>query len=72
MYYLEGYGEVHHQCPFFFHGLGVTSGDFDVKVIVTDDSNQHVACYRFLYTMTRAWINMKVWSWVAYNSVHLF
>jgi hypothetical protein len=54
MYYVEGIGEIHHLCPFFFHGFGVTQGDFDVKVIVTDDSNQHVACFRFLYTVTRA------------------
>jgi hypothetical protein len=41
------------ECPFFFHGP-VGSGDFDVKVTVNDASNQHVACYRFFYTMTKA------------------
>ena len=40
-------------CPFFFQLNGV-SGDFDVKIIVNDASNQHVACFRFLYTMTKA------------------
>ncbi len=40
-------------CPFFFQLTGV-SGDFDVKMTLNDASNQHVACFRFLYTMTKA------------------
>jgi hypothetical protein len=43
-------------CPFFFftgHGF-LANGDFDVKISVSDASNHHVACYRFLFTMTKA------------------
>jgi len=40
-------------CPFFFQ-LNAVSGDFDVKIIVNDVSNQHVACFRILYTITKA------------------
>jgi hypothetical protein len=32
----------------------LATGDFDVKVIINNASNQHVACLRFLYTMMRA------------------
>jgi hypothetical protein len=30
------------------------NGDFDVKVTISNASNQHVACFRFLYTMMKA------------------
>jgi hypothetical protein len=40
-------------CPFFFQ-IGETNDDFDIKIIVNDTSNQHVAYFRFLCTMIKA------------------
>jgi hypothetical protein len=30
------------------------NGDFDVKVTISNVANQHVACFRFLYTIMKA------------------
>jgi hypothetical protein len=44
------------KCPLFFFpsGMGISaSGDFDAKIIVNNASNQHVACFRFFFTMMK-------------------
>lgn len=43
-------------CPFFsMSGTSfLANGNFDVKISVTNASNQHLACFRFLFTMARA------------------
>jgi hypothetical protein len=42
-------------CPFtFLLGSFVANGDFNIKITVSNSSNQHVACFRFLYTMKSA------------------
>ncbi len=42
-------------CPFFFVLASfVANGDYDVKINVSNASNQHVACFRFLFTMQKA------------------
>ena len=32
----------------------LASGDFDVKVVLNNAANQHIACFRFLFTMMKA------------------
>jgi hypothetical protein len=39
---------------FFVLNSFTANGDFDIKIYVNNASNQHVACFRFLYTMRRA------------------
>jgi hypothetical protein len=42
-------------CPLFFipvHSL-LVNGDFEVKITVNDGSNQHVGCFRFLFSMSK-------------------
>ncbi len=43
-------------CPLFFlPGLSfLSTGDFDVKININDASNQHVGCFRFLFTFVKA------------------
>ena len=38
--------------PFVF-GSFTAQGDFDVKISVNNAANQHVACFRFLFTMMK-------------------
>ena len=49
---------LHDFCPFFFLPLAfgpfIANGDFDLKITVNNAANQHVACFRFLFTMTKA------------------
>ena len=40
-------------CPFFFLLIN-PSGDYDAKLIVNNAANQHVACFRFLFTLVKA------------------
>ena len=39
--------------PFVF-GSFIAQGDFDVKISVNNAANQHVACFRFLFSMMKA------------------
>ena len=45
-------------CPFFFLPFAFTGmamvGDWDFKITISNYANQHVACFRFLFTMTKA------------------
>ena len=46
-------------CPLFFLSIGETAsffvnGDFDVKINVNNAANQHVACFKFLLTISKA------------------
>ena len=48
------------MCPFFFiptlfGGISTANGDFDVKISINNSANQHVACFRFLFTILRAY-----------------